>query len=97
MLCGGLDRPSQDQLTELLGMLALSGRLIIAAHHDLDTVPAIFDEVLLVNRRRIAFGPVDEVFTAANLAACFGTPKGAETSPAPSPRGRIDGVGQSTP
>lgn len=88
---GGLDRPSQELLTELLGMLALSGRLIIAAHHDLDSVPEIFDEVLLVNRRRIAFGPVDEVFTPDNLAACFGTP--AQPAPLPPPdRDRPTGV-----
>jgi len=59
-------------LTELLGSLAVDGRLVIAAHHDLDTVPEIFDEVLLINRRRIAHGPVDEVFTAENLERCFG-------------------------
>jgi ABC-type Mn2+/Zn2+ transport system ATPase subunit len=68
----GLDRPSQELLTELLGSLAVGGRLVIAAHHDLDTVPEIFDEVLLINRRRIAYGPVDEVFTSANLERCFG-------------------------
>jgi ABC-type Mn2+/Zn2+ transport system ATPase subunit len=68
----GLDRPSQELLTELLGSLAVGGRLVIAAHHDLDTVPEIFDEVLLINRRRIAHGPVDEVFTAENLERCFG-------------------------
>ncbi|MCB1091986.1 MAG: ABC transporter ATP-binding protein [Verrucomicrobiae bacterium] len=68
----GLDRPSQELLTELLRMLAFSGRLVVAAHHDLDTVPEIFDEVLLVNSRRIAFGPVDSAYTAENIASCFG-------------------------
>ena len=68
----GLGRPSQELLTELLGLLACGGRLIIAAHHDLSTVPEIFDEVLLVNQKVVAFGAVDEVFTDKNLSACFG-------------------------
>ncbi len=67
----GLDRPSQELLTELLARLAAGGRLVIAAHHDLDTVPEIFDEVLLLNRKVVAFGPVDAVFHEPNLAACF--------------------------
>jgi len=68
----GLDRPSQELLTELLGQLALGGRLVIASHHDLDTVDEIFDEVLLLNRRQVAFGAVEDVFHADNLEACFG-------------------------
>jgi len=68
----GLDRPSQELLTELLSLLACGGRLIIAAHHDLPSVPEIFDEVLLLNQKAIAFGAVDEVFNDENLSVCFG-------------------------
>ena len=86
----GLDRPSQELLTELLGYLACSGRLIIAAHHDLPSVPEIFDEVLLVNQRVIAFGAVDAVFNDENLASCFGQegaglPAGSHSDPTPKP------------
>ena len=70
----GLDRPSQELLTELLALLARGGRLIIAAHHDLSSVAEIFDEVLLLKRRAIAFGAVGEVFNDENLTACFGQP-----------------------
>ena len=68
----GLDRPSAELLTELLGQLACGGRLVIASHHDLETVPGIFDQVLLLNRSQIDFGPVKEVFHQKNLEACFG-------------------------
>ncbi|MCH2059829.1 MAG: metal ABC transporter ATP-binding protein [Verrucomicrobiales bacterium] len=68
----GLDRPSQELLTELLGLLATGGRLIIAAHHDLSSVADTFDEVLLLNQQAIAFGKVSEVFNGENLTACFG-------------------------
>ncbi|MGB3544986.1 MAG: hypothetical protein WBA11_18855, partial [Rubrivirga sp.] len=40
--------------------------------HDLQTVPEYFDWVLLLNVRRVAAGPVDEVFTDANLRAAYG-------------------------
>lgn len=73
----GLDRPSQELLTELLGLLARGGRLIIAAHHDLASVAEIFDEVLLLNQKAVAFGAVDEVFTDENLSACFGQVRGS--------------------
>ncbi len=68
----GLDRPSRAALAAVLRTLALEGRLVVASHHDLETVRDIFDEVLLLNRRSIAFGPVDDVFTEENLEATFG-------------------------
>jgi len=41
-------------------------------HHDLQTVPEYFDWVTLLNVRRIASGPVDEVFTDENLRLTYG-------------------------
>ena len=69
----GLDRNSKAALASLLRRLTEEGRLVIAAHHDMDTVRGIYDEVLLLHRRAIAFGPVAEVFTEAQLEATFGT------------------------
>lgn len=68
----GLDRTSKATLAALLRTLAREGRLVIASHHDLETVKEIYDEVLLLKRRTIAFGPVNEVFTEENLQASFG-------------------------
>jgi len=68
----GLDRTSKAALAALLRDLAAEGRLVVASHHDLDTVKDIYDEVLLLKRRTIGFGPVSEVFTEANLNAAFG-------------------------
>ncbi len=69
----GLDRPSKDALATLIRTLAMEGRLVVACHHELESVPDLFDEVLLLKRRPIAFGRVDEVFTPQNLDATFGT------------------------
>ncbi len=67
----GLDEPAQELLSELLNQLAAEGRLVIASHHDLDSVPTIFDEVVLLNRRVVAAGPVDQIYTPENLSRCF--------------------------
>lgn len=68
----GLDRNSKSSLTATLRELAGEGRLIIASHHDMDTVRDIYDEVLLLKGRSIAFGGVDEVFTPEWLDVTFG-------------------------
>ena len=68
----GLDRPSKAALAETLRHLTEEGRLVIASHHDMDTVRDIYDEVLLLRRRMIAFGSVATVFTSEKLAETFG-------------------------
>ncbi|MBB5353266.1 ABC-type Mn2+/Zn2+ transport system ATPase subunit [Haloferula luteola] len=67
----GLDRRASFQLGETLGELAREGRLIIASHHDLNTVVPLFDEALLLATQPIAFGPTTEVLTPENLALTF--------------------------
>jgi ABC-type Mn2+/Zn2+ transport system ATPase subunit len=68
----GLDRTSKAALATVLRTLALEGRLVVASHHELETVRDIYDEVLLLKRRSVAFGPVGEVFTEENLETTFG-------------------------
>ncbi len=68
----GLDRNSKAALSATLREIAAEGRLVIASHHDMDTVRDIYDEVLMLRRRTIAFGPVAEVFNEAMLEETFG-------------------------
>lgn len=68
----GLDRPARESLSVLLRQQAAAGRLVIASHHDLNTVGDLFDEVLILNRRSLAFGGVKDVFTEPNLALAYG-------------------------
>ncbi len=68
----GLDRTSKAALATLLRELAAEGRLVVASHHDLETVRDIFDKVLLLKRSTIAYGPVSTTFTEENLNATFG-------------------------
>ncbi len=68
----GVDAITERAIIELLRELRSSGKTVVVVHHDLQTVPEYFDWVLLLNVRRIASGPVKEVFTHANLRATYG-------------------------
>ncbi|MDQ3164530.1 MAG: metal ABC transporter ATP-binding protein [Gaiellaceae bacterium] len=68
----GVDATTEKAIVELLRTLRESGKTVIAVHHDLQTVPEYFDQVALLNVRRIAAGPVDEVFTEENLRRTYG-------------------------
>jgi ABC-type Mn2+/Zn2+ transport system ATPase subunit len=67
----GLDKPAQENLSRLFRELTAEGRLLVASHHDLQTVAAIYDEVLLLRRQQIAFGAVAEVFTETAIAETY--------------------------
>ena len=68
----GVDATTEKAIVELLRSLRENGKTVIAVHHDLQTVPEYFDRVALLNVRRIAAGPVDEVFTEENLRRTYG-------------------------
>ena len=68
----GVDATTEKAIVELLRALREQGKTVVAVHHDLQTVPEYFDEVTLLNVRRIASGPVGEVFTEENLRRTYG-------------------------
>ncbi|RYD17431.1 MAG: metal ABC transporter ATP-binding protein [Verrucomicrobiaceae bacterium] len=70
----GLDRNASQLLGDLLNKLAHEGRLVIASHHDLNTVPHLFDEALVLATRPLAFGPVGEVLTEQLVGRTFHHP-----------------------
>ena len=67
----GLDRNSKAALAHTLRALAAEGRLVVASHHEMESVREIYDEVLLLRKHTIAFGPVAEVFTPEKLEETF--------------------------
>jgi ABC-type Mn2+/Zn2+ transport system ATPase subunit len=69
----GLDKPNHDNLRQLLRSLRDNGKLLLVSHHDLGSVPDIFDDVLLLNGELIAAGPVRDVFTPENIARTYST------------------------
>ena len=68
----GVDAATERAIVSVLRELKKSGRTAMVVHHDLQTVPEYFDEVVLLNMRLIASGPVREVFTEENLRATYG-------------------------
>jgi manganese/zinc/iron transport system ATP- binding protein len=68
----GVDATTELAIVELLRTLRERGKTIVAVHHDLQTVAEYFDEVVLLNVRKIASGPVDETFTEENLRLTYG-------------------------
>src|SRR5262245_10403423 len=68
----GVDATTERAIVALLQDLRAAGRTVVVVHHDLQTVAEYFDWVTLLNVRRIASGPVAEVFTEANLKATYG-------------------------
>jgi manganese/zinc/iron transport system ATP- binding protein len=68
----GVDATTEVEIVRLLQELRARGKTVIVVHHDLQTVPEYFDWVTLLNVRRIASGPVEEVFTDENLRLAYG-------------------------
>lgn len=68
----GVDATTERAIIDILHSLRSSGKTVLVVHHDLQTVSTYFDEVLLLNVRRIASGPVSEVFTDTNLGLTYG-------------------------
>ena len=68
----GVDAKTERAIVSVLQELREAGKTVVVVHHDLETVPEYFDWVLLLNVRRIADGPVREVFTEENLRQTYG-------------------------
>lgn len=71
----GVDAATERAILEVLRSIQASGRTVIVVHHDLQTVRDYFDEVVLLNMRVVAAGPVSgeqSVFTQENLSKTYG-------------------------
>ncbi len=68
----GVDATTERAIVSLLQELRAAGKTLVVVHHDLQTVIDYFDWVTLLNVRRIASGPVKEVFTEKNLRLTYG-------------------------
>lgn len=68
----GIDSVSEEIIMNTLRDLKKAGKTVLIVHHDLSKVPHYFDQVLLVNREVIAFGPTKETFTETNLKEAYG-------------------------
>ncbi|WP_019010378.1 metal ABC transporter ATP-binding protein [Deinococcus aquatilis] len=67
----GVDAATQEQLMALLRAQANRGRAVVMVTHDLEQARRWCDHLVLVNRRIIADGTPDEVYTPRNIEATF--------------------------
>lgn len=68
----GVDAATERAIIDVLKGLKAEGRSVIAVHHDLSTVREYFDDVLMLNVRKVAEGPVSDAFTTQALEAAYG-------------------------
>jgi len=68
----GVDAATERAILDLLRKLDQEHRTVVCVHHDLQTVADFFDHVLLLNRTRIAAGPVATTLTPENLDRAYG-------------------------
>ena len=68
----GVDATTERAIVGLLRRLRAEGRTVVCVHHDLPTVAEYFDWATLLNVRRIASGPVEQVFDEDNLRLTYG-------------------------
>lgn len=59
----GVDAKTEKAIVLLLKELKDDNKTVLVVHHDLQTVKEYFDYVTLLNRKVIAFGRVEDVFT----------------------------------
>lgn len=67
-----VDINTEKILINLFKSLAARGKLILVSTHNLGSVPHFCEQVVLINKKIVAQGPVHEVFNSHNLSLAFG-------------------------
>ncbi len=68
----GVDKPSERTISRLLKHLAAEGKTVLISTHDLNALPDLADEAVLLRGRILVRGAVAEVLLPENLARAFG-------------------------
>ena len=69
----GVDVPTEKIIISLFKKLKEQGKTIIVVHHDILTAPSYFDWGLLLNKKVIACGPIENVLTQDNFMQVYGS------------------------
>jgi len=68
----GVDTTSTDLLLDVLDELRAGGVAVVMATHDLSVAHLACGDACLINRRQVAFGPIEEALTADRLRETYG-------------------------
>ena len=67
-----VDRKTEDVIFDIFQELRTAGKTLLVINHDLGESLAIYDQLLLLNKRLIAQGTRHEVVTSDNLERAYG-------------------------
>lgn len=67
-----VDRKTEDIIFEIFQELRAEGKTLLVINHDLGESLAIYDQLILLNKRLIAQGPRHAVITSDNLERAYG-------------------------
>ncbi len=68
----GIDAEAEDRLFEILKGLRDEGKTIVMTTHDLSSTLELFDNLIVLRNRLIAFGPPEDALRAENLLKAYG-------------------------
>ena len=68
----GVDATTEIAIINILKELRKAGKTLVVVHHDLQTLPEYFDWVTFLNVKKIATGPIRDVFNDDNLTRTYG-------------------------
>lgn len=67
----GIDITTEKLIIDTMKQLQLEGKTFLVVHHNLNTVPEYFDNVIILNKKIITAGTIDEVWTNENINAAY--------------------------
>jgi manganese/zinc/iron transport system ATP- binding protein len=70
----GIDAATQAVILEIIEEQRRAGTMVLLATHDLASASCSCDCLCCLNGRLVSFGPLQETYTAENLAATYGGP-----------------------
>tara|TARA_E500000178_G_C16989169_1_gene739922 strand:+ start:465 stop:1241 length:777 start_codon:yes stop_codon:yes gene_type:complete len=68
----GVDAATEKTIVSILQKMKDAGKTLIVVHHDLSSAKEYFDHLLLLNMRKVAYGPVSEIYTHKLLQKTYG-------------------------
>jgi manganese/zinc/iron transport system ATP- binding protein len=68
----GVDAVTEKTMISILQEMKNAGKTLVVVHHDLASAREYFDQLLLLNMRKVAYGPVQEVYTHELLQKTYG-------------------------
>ena len=70
----GIDAATQEVILQIIEEQRRAGKIVLLATHDLASASCSCDCLCCLNGRMVSFGPLQETYTAENLAATYGGP-----------------------